>query len=137
MIKEAEQYAEADKKRREDVDKLNEADATCYQAEKMLADFSDKLTDELKGRIQTAMQETKAAFARKDAIAASEKAEALKKLLKEAGAVIYSQTPSAGPYAETKFPGDNPPPYASTGEARPSGSGPRGKVVDAEYKEEK
>jgi molecular chaperone DnaK len=137
MIKEAEQYAEADKKRREDVEKLNEADAACYQAEKMLADFSDKLTDDLKTRIETAMRETKEAFARKDAVAASEKAEALKKLLKEAGAVIYSQTPSAGPYAETKFSGGTPPPYEPSGEARPSGSGPRGKVVDAEYKEEK
>jgi molecular chaperone DnaK len=137
MIKEAEQYAEADKKRREDVEKLNEADAACYQAEKMLADFADKLTDELKDRIQTAMRETKEAFGRKDSAAASEKAEALKKLLKEAGAVIYSQTSSAGPYAETKFPGGNPPPYEPSGEARPSGSGPRGKVVDAEYKEEK
>ncbi len=136
MIKEAEQYAEADKKRREDVDKLNEADAACYQAEKMLADFADKLTDELKNRIQTAMRETKEAFARKDAVAASGKAEALRKLLKEAGAVIYSQTTTgAGPYAETRFPGGNPPPSESTGEARPSGSGPRGKVVDAEYKE--
>ena len=135
MIREAEQYAEADRKRREDVEKLNEADAACYQAEKMLADFSDKLTDELRGRIQTAMQETKAAFARKDAPAASEKAEALRKLLKEAGAVIYSQTQSSGPYAETRFSGDKPPPDESTGEARPSGSGPRGKVVDAEYKE--
>ncbi|MCD6707262.1 MAG: molecular chaperone DnaK [Thiobacillus sp.] len=135
MIREAEQYAEADRKRREDVDKLNEADAACYQAEKMLADFSDKLTDELKGKIQTAMRETREAFGRKDAAAASEKAETLKKLLKEAGAVIYSQTQSAGPYAETKMPGDNPPPYGSAGEVRPSGSGPRGKVVDAEYKE--
>jgi molecular chaperone DnaK len=135
MIREAEQYAEADRKRREDVDKLNEADAACYQAEKMLADFSDKLTDELKGKIQTAMRETKEAFGRKDAAAASEKAETLKKLLKEAGAVIYSQTQSAGPYAETRMPGDNPPPYESAGEARPSGSGPHGKVVDAEYKE--
>lgn len=135
MIREAEQYAEADRKRREDVDKLNEADAACYQAEKMLADFSDKLTDELKGKIQTAMRETKEAFGRKDAAAASERAETLKKLLKEAGAVIYSQTQSAGPYAETRMPGDNPPPYESAGEARPSGSGPHGKVVDAEYKE--
>lgn len=139
MIREAEQYAEADRKRREDVDKLNEADAACYQAEKMLADFADKLTDELKGKIQTAMRETREAFGRKDAAAASEKAETLKKLLKEAGAVIYSQTQaqSAGPYAETRMPGDNPPPDESTGEARPSGSGPRGKVVDAEYKEER
>jgi molecular chaperone DnaK len=138
MIREAEQYAEADKKRREDVDKLNDADAACYQAEKMLADFSDKLTDDLKGRIQAAMRETKEAFARKDAAAASEKAEALNKLLKEAGAVIYSQTTTgSGPYAETRFSGDTPPTYESGGEARPSGSGPRGKVVDAEFKDEK
>jgi molecular chaperone DnaK len=136
MIKEAEQYADADKKRREEVDTLNDADSACYQAEKILADFSDKLTDELKGKIQTAMRETKEAMGRKDAAAASEKAEALRKLLKEAGAVIYSQTQGSGPYAETKVPGGTPPPYASTGEPRPSGSGPRGKVVDAEYKEE-
>jgi molecular chaperone DnaK len=76
------------------------------------------------------MRETKEAFARKDAAAASEKAEALKKLLKEAGAVIYAQTPSAGPYAETKYSGDE-----QSGQARPSGSGPQGKVVDAEFKE--
>jgi len=135
MIKEAEQYADADKKRREEVDKLNEADSACYQAEKMLADFADKLTDELKDKIQTAMRETKEAYNRKDAIAAAEKAEALRKLLKEAGAVIYAQTPSAGPYAETKFSDAPPPPHEPSGEARPSGSGPRGKVVDAEYKE--
>jgi len=117
------------------VDKLNEADSACYQAEKMLADFADKLTDELKDKIQTAMRETKEAYSRKDAAAASEKAEALRKLLKEAGAVIYAQTPSAGPYAETKFSDAPPPPHEPGGEARPSGSGPRGKVVDAEYKE--
>ena len=73
----------------------------------------------MKGTIETALRETREAFGRKDVAAASEKAETLKKLLKEAGAVIYSQTQSAGPYAETKMPGDNPPPYESAGEARP------------------
>ncbi len=52
MIKEAERYAEADKKRREEVDKLNEADSAAYQAEKMLAEFADKLTADLKSRIE-------------------------------------------------------------------------------------
>jgi molecular chaperone DnaK len=136
MIKEAEQYAEADRKRREDADRLNDADAACYQAEKLLADFAGKITDELRVKIQAAMQETKQAFARKDAQAATEKAETLKKLLKEAGVVIYAQTPGEGPYKEVKYPGATPPPGESPGEARPSGSGPRGKVVDAEYKEQ-
>ncbi|TCS69992.1 molecular chaperone DnaK [Sulfuritortus calidifontis] len=135
MIREAEKYAEADKKRREDADKLNEADAACYQAEKLLADFADKLTEELKAKIQTAMRETKEAFGRKDAALAAEKAEALRKLLKEAGTVIYAQTTTTGPYAETKYPGGTPPPYERSEEPRPSGAGPRGKVVDAEYKD--
>jgi molecular chaperone DnaK len=124
MIREAEQYAEADRKRREDADKLNEADAACYQAEKLLADFADKLTDDLKGRIQVAMKETREAFSRRDAAAAAGKAEALRNLLKEAGAVIYAQTTPTGPYAEVKYPGGRP-------------SGEKGKVVDAEYQESK
>jgi molecular chaperone DnaK len=135
MIKEAEQYAEADKKRREDADKLNDADSAAYQGERMLAEFADKLTAELKGRIEAGLRETKEALSRKDATLAAEKAEALKKVLQEAGAVVYAQTaqaPKSGPYAETRAETRTAEP---TGEARPSGEGPRGKVVDAEYRE--
>ena len=39
MIDQAQQYAEQDKKRREEADKLNAADSICYQAERTLADF--------------------------------------------------------------------------------------------------
>jgi molecular chaperone DnaK len=135
MIREAEQYAEQDKQRREGVDKLNAADAACYQAERTLADFGDKLTAELKGRIEAALREVKEALTRRDAQLATERAEALQKVLKEAGAVIYSQTPGSGVYAQTPYPGAKTEEGASAGEARPSGSGPRGRVVDAEYKE--
>ena len=116
MVDEAERYAEADKKRREDADALNAADAMCYQTEKTLADFGDKLTDELKGRIEAARHETREAIAKKDPALAKEKTEKLGALLKEAGAVIYAQQPGAGVFRETKA---------------PSG----GKVVDAEYRE--
>ncbi|MEW6258238.1 MAG: molecular chaperone DnaK [Pseudomonadota bacterium] len=137
MIREAERYAEQDKKRREEADKLNAADAICYQAERMLADFGDKLTVDLKGRVETALRETREALAKRDAALATERSEALQKLLKEAGAVIYAQTPGAGVYSQTAYPGSQPQPGvgAPGGEARPSGSGPRGKVVDAEYTE--
>jgi molecular chaperone DnaK len=142
MVGDAERYAEADKKRREDAEKLNAADAACYEAEKMLANFADKLTDELKKRIETASRETKEALLRKDVTLATERAETLKKVLKEVGAVLYAQSgnaPKSGPYAETRWEGPQPQPGVRepTGEARASGSGPRGKVVDAEYKESK
>ena len=131
MIRDAERYAEEDKQRREQAEKLNAAESTCYQAERMLADFSDKITAELKGRIEAALRETRGALAQRDAKLATERAEALQKLMKEAGAVIYAQTPGAGIYAETPAPG------TPSGEARPSGAGPRGRVVDAEYHETK
>ncbi|HXU93689.1 MAG TPA: molecular chaperone DnaK [Gallionella sp.] len=140
MVEDAERYADADKKRREDAEKLNTADSTCYEAEKLLANFADKMTDDLKKRIDTALRETKEALMKKDATLATERAEALKKVLQEAGAVLYAQTgqaPKGGPYAETRWEGPEPAPNvgAETGEPRPSGAGPRGKVVDAEYKE--
>ena len=142
MVEDAAKYADADKKRREDAEKLNAADASCYEAEKLLANFADKMTDELKKRIETALRETKEALLKKDAPLATTRAEALKKVLQEAGAVLYAQTgqaPKGGPYKETRWEGPEPPPNVGTptGEARPSGAGPRGKVVDAEYKENK
>ena len=142
MVGDAEHYAEADKKRREDAEKLNAADATCYEAEKMLASYEGKFTEDLKKRIETNLRETKEAQLKKDVALATERAEALKKVLQEAGAVLYAQSGQASPgtpYAQTRWEGPEPPPNvgAPSGEPRPSGSGPRGKVVDAEYRENK
>ncbi|MDH5484488.1 MAG: molecular chaperone DnaK [Gammaproteobacteria bacterium] len=127
MVKDAEKYAEDDKKRREQADKLNEADAVSYQGEKMLADFSDKLTEEMRQQIQQAMHETREAINKHDAELASEKAEALKELLKQAGVVIYSQQPDAGVYREHKVNTDMP-------GSRHTGN-PHETVVDADYEE--
>jgi molecular chaperone DnaK len=125
MIREAEQYAEADRKRREEADKLNDADSACYQAEKLLADFADRLTADLKGKIETAIRETKETLGKRDASLAAEKAEILRKLLKEAGTVIYAQTPGA--YGTGRAPDEKP----GAGQAQTAGA----RVVDAEYRE--
>jgi molecular chaperone DnaK len=130
MIDEAERYAESDRKRREEADALNAADAACYQAEKTLADYGDRLTDELKGRIEAARQETLEAVAKKDARLASERAERLAKALKEAGASIYAAQPGATARRETAAgpaPSDTP----------AGAAGARGRVVDAEYREQR
>ena len=126
MIKDAEQYAEADKQRREDADKLNESDAVCYQAEKLLADFSDKLTDDMRNNLQAAMHETREAINNKDVRLATEKAEKLTQLVKEAGVVVYSQQPGAGVYKERKT-ADIPTDAGTTSTHE--------NVVDADYEE--
>jgi molecular chaperone DnaK len=142
MVEDADRYADADKKRREDAEKLNLADSTCYEAEKLLADFSGKLTDDLKNRIEAALRDTKEPLLKKDVSLATERAEVLKKILREAGTVLYSQSGQAGkggPYAETRWSGTEPPPDVgkSAKEQPESKTGSYGKVVDAEYKENK
>lgn len=128
MMKEAERYAEEDRRRKEDAEKLNDADSTAYQAERMLADVPDKLTEEMKQPLEAGIREVREAVAKRDVALATERAEALKKRLREAGAAVYSQIPGSA-Y------GHVPPTGTAPGEGRPTGAGPRGKVVDAEYQE--
>ena len=52
-VKEAEQYAEEDKKRKEEVETLNRADSLIYETEKTLRDNGDKLSDEDKSTVQS------------------------------------------------------------------------------------
>lgn len=66
MKREAEANAEADKKAKERVDKLNEADALIFQTESQLKEFGDKLTDDKKKPIQDAVDELKKAHATGD-----------------------------------------------------------------------
>lgn len=134
LIDEAEKYADEDKKRREEADKLNAADSMCYQAEKLLADFSDKLGEDLRNRLEDALKNTREALSKHDAELASQRADELEKVIREAGALIYSQSaeaPTSGAYA----PHPAPDLGGAGGEAKPSGSGPRGRVVDADYEE--
>ncbi len=128
MISQAQQFAEQDKKRREDAEKLNAADSICYQAERMLAEYVAKLTAEQCGRIETALKETREALTKHDATLAPQKADALKAVLQEAGQALYAQAPQPEPQPRPETGGE-------TGEAQPAGSGPSGRVVDAEYRE--
>jgi len=132
MVGDAERYAEEDKKRRAAAEQLNEADALCYEADKMLAEFSDRLTAEVKKQIEDARRETREALAKKDVELTAQRIGKLKKALEQGGSIIYSQTPGA--YKTQRGP-QPPPRVEEPGEARPSGAGPRGRVVDAEYKE--
>jgi len=66
MKADAEANAEADKKAKESIDKINEADAMIFQTEKQLKEFGDKLSEDKKQPIETALEELKKAYETKD-----------------------------------------------------------------------
>ena len=78
-VKEAEQYAAEDKKRREDIDIRNGADQMIYQTEKTLSEMGDKITEEEKGKIETAKEALKEALKGEDIEAIKAKQEELQK----------------------------------------------------------
>lgn len=127
MIKEADRYADEDKKRKEKADKLNSADAVCYEAEKLLAEYSDKISSDLRSKIEAKLKETKEALKGGDVELASERSEALKEIMKQAGASIYSQT--QGTSGTT--------PSASAYEQNKNDDTPYERVVDADFRESK
>ena len=66
MKKEAEANAEADKKAKDEVDKLNSADQMIFQTESQLKEFGDKLSEDKKKPIEEALKELKTAYESKD-----------------------------------------------------------------------
>ena len=66
MKKEAERYAEEDRKAKERAEKLNQADALIFQSEKQLKEYGDKLPADKKSAIESALQELKTAYETKD-----------------------------------------------------------------------
>jgi molecular chaperone DnaK len=95
MIKEAESFAEEDKRRREEAEKLNNADAICYQGERFLADFGDRASADHRSRIETHIRDIKTALTSKNAeIATSGRVAG--EVLQEAGAALYAQSSAAG-----------------------------------------
>lgn len=92
MVKEAEKYADEDKKRKEKADKLNKADAICYETERLLVDYGEKLDSSLRSTIEAKLKEAKEAVQNSDIDAATERSEALQELIKQAGSSIYGQS---------------------------------------------
>ncbi len=91
MVKEAEQFSEQDKKKREEAELRNNADGLVYTAERTKKDLADKLTDEQKEKIDSAVSTLKDALASNDMAQVKAKTEELQKVLQEVGTVIYQQ----------------------------------------------
>ena len=93
MVNEAEQHAADDKSRREAVEARNQADSLVYATEKSLEEHGDKLGEDDRKAIDTALADLKAEVAKEDADAAAitAKTEALNKASMKLGEVMYAQ----------------------------------------------
>ncbi len=99
-VKEAEEYAAEDKKRREAVDIRNNADQMIYQTEKTINEFGDKVTDEEKSKIETAKEALKETLKGEDIEAIKAKQEDLQKELFAISEKIYkAANPQGDPNA--------------------------------------
>jgi molecular chaperone DnaK len=91
MIKEAEQFEEQDKKKREEAELRNNADTLIYTAEKTKKDLDEKLTEDQKKNVDEAVTELKDALAGTDIETIKAKSENLTKILQEVGTAVYQQ----------------------------------------------
>ncbi len=96
-VKEAEQFAAEDKKRKEEVDVRNEADQMVYQIEKSMTDFGDKVTEDDKAKVQPKLDALKEALKGTDIEAIkTAKDELQKEFYEVAGKIYQAQGAAAG-----------------------------------------
>ena len=124
MVKEAEENAEADKKKREAVDTRNHADSLINETEKNLKEHGDKIPEADRNKITEDIEELKKVKDGEDLEAIKSKTEALVQSSLKMGEAIYKQNPQGA--------GPQPDPSG----AEPSADNTKDeKVVDAEFEE--
>jgi molecular chaperone DnaK len=117
MMRDAEQYADEDKKRREEAETRNSAEGLVYTTEKFLGENGDKLPADGKAEVESLLTDLKSVLGGSDVAAIRTKADELAHKSQELGSALYAQTSAEG---------------APTGDAGPTDEG----VVDAEIVDE-
>jgi molecular chaperone DnaK len=122
MVRDAAEHAEEDRKRRAEVESRNEADALTFQAERLLKDLGDKLSEEEKTEVNGRVQAVREALNGTDAGAIDSTKQQLAEVLQRIGAKAYQEAPG-------ETPGGNG--------AAPEGDGEAGEeeTIEGEYKE--
>ena len=126
MKAEAEQNAENDKKERERVDKLNQADSMIFQTENQLKEIGDKIPAQFKPEIENALQQLKDAHKSGDIAAIDNAMNALNAAWQNASQQMYQQSGAAGQPGGDQFQG-----------GQQSQQGPQQQAEDADFEEVK
>jgi len=129
MTSEAEQFADEDRKRKEQVEARNNADNMAYQAEKAMEELGDKVPDDVKTQVNEKVAEVHQVLEdpNADADTIRRVTEELSKVVQQIGAAAYQQ---GGPPPTGTPDGYAPPPEGQTG---PSDDGED--VVEGEFKD--
>ncbi|MDK8346837.1 molecular chaperone DnaK [Brevibacterium sp. UMB1308A] len=96
MVREAEEHAEEDKKRREAADKRNVAENMAYQTDKLIKDNDDKLPEDVKKEVQADVDELKEALKGDDDAAVEKALEKLQTSQTKLGEALYAQQSADG-----------------------------------------
>ncbi|QCB94731.1 molecular chaperone DnaK [Cellulomonas shaoxiangyii] len=91
MVRDAEEHAAEDKRRREEAETRNSAEQLVYQTEKLLTDNDDKLSDDVKTDVRTAVTELRTALEGTDVEAVKAKHSALLTASQKIGEALYAQ----------------------------------------------
>src|SRR5947208_2178681 len=100
MMRDAEQYAEEDRKRRESAEARNQGDALVYSTEKFLTDNGDKVPDDIKTEVRTAIDDVKKALEADDVDAITRTVETLATVSQKMGQAMYANTQATGTTAD-------------------------------------
>jgi molecular chaperone DnaK len=101
MMREAEQYAEEDRQRREAAETRNQGEAVAYQTEKFLKDNADKVPDDVKSEVETTITDLKKALDGDDIEAIRSASEKVAEVSQKIGAAIYAQSQQAAAAGES------------------------------------
>jgi molecular chaperone DnaK len=135
MMRDAQDHADEDKKRKEDAETRNLAEQLQWQTEKFLAESGDKLPEDNRSKIQDALGDLRGALGGTDIEKIKSAHENLAKVSQEAGSLLYAQQQADGTQG-TPGPDGTQAPGAGAGA---TGAGPAGgadDVVDAEIVED-
>jgi molecular chaperone DnaK len=136
MRKDAEAHAEDDKKAREEVETRNEADNSVYRNEKLLKDNGDKISGDVKSKLEKAIADTKEALKGSDSAAIKTASEKLNETAQLVGQELYKAASDKARAGGPQPGGPGPGPEAG-GQRPEEGKKDEGPIIDAEVVDEK
>ena len=118
MVDEAEQHAEEDKNKLEEIQVRNMAESVCYSAQKMLDDNKEHVPDTLKSEVEEKISAVNLALASDEVAPIQEALDILQEALQKVGEEVYSKTGNVPPDPESTDAGSDPSDDAVEGEFR-------------------